>query len=66
LAFDNSLSADKAIRPGASGGIVVDSKTQQIVGILNAISMNGEIPGPVGSCSYDDRAPFTWSKAWST
>ena len=42
LAFDYSLSADKAIRPGASGGIVVDSKTQQIVGILNAIAMNGE------------------------
>jgi len=42
LAFDYSLSADKAIRPGASGGIVVDSKTQQIVGILNAIARNGE------------------------
>jgi hypothetical protein len=42
LAFDYSLSADKAIRPGASGGIVVDSKTQQIVGILNSIAMNGE------------------------
>jgi hypothetical protein len=42
LAFDYSLSADKAILPGASGGIVVDSKTQQIVGILNAIGRNGE------------------------
>ena len=42
LAFDYSLSADKAIRPGASGGIVVDSKTQQIVGIVNSIAMNGE------------------------
>lgn len=42
LAFDYSLSADKAIRPGASGGIVVDSKTQQIVGILNSIAMNGK------------------------
>jgi len=42
LAFDYSLSADKAIRPGASGGIVVDSKTQQIVGILNEIATNGE------------------------
>src|SRR5208337_2477654 len=38
LAFDYSLSAHKAILPGASGGIVVDSKTQQIVGILNAIA----------------------------
>ena len=42
LAFDYGLSAHKAILPGASGGIVVDSKTQQIVGILNEIAMNGE------------------------
>ncbi len=42
LAFDYNLSADNAIRPGASGGIVVDSKTQQIVGILNGIERNGE------------------------
>jgi hypothetical protein len=42
LAFDYSLSANKAILPGASGGIVVDSKTQQIVGILNEIERNGE------------------------
>ena len=42
LAFDYSLSADKTIHPGASGGIVVDSKTQQIVGILNGIERNGE------------------------
>jgi hypothetical protein len=42
LAFDYSLSANKAIRPGASGGIVVDSKTQQIVGILNAIASDGQ------------------------
>jgi hypothetical protein len=42
LAFDYSLSAGKAIRPGASGGIVVDRKTQQIVGILNAIAQSGE------------------------
>lgn len=31
LAFD----CDKAIHPGASGGVVVDKRTQQIVGILN-------------------------------
>jgi hypothetical protein len=43
LAFDYSLSAGKAIRPGASGGIIVDSKTQQIVGILNSIANNGEL-----------------------
>jgi hypothetical protein len=42
LAFDYRLSATKAIRPGASGGIVVDSKTQQIVGILSAIASDGE------------------------
>ncbi|MHB8501426.1 MAG: S1 family peptidase [Candidatus Acidiferrales bacterium] len=42
LAFDYSLSSGKAIRPGASGGIVVDSKTQKIVGILSAIARNGE------------------------
>jgi hypothetical protein len=42
LAFAYSMSADNAIRPGASGGIVVDSKTGQIVGILNAIARNGE------------------------
>ena len=43
LSFDYSLSGDKAIRPGASGGIVVDSKTQQIVGILNSIGTNAEL-----------------------
>jgi hypothetical protein len=37
------LSAGKAIRPGASGGIVVDSKTLRIVGILNGISESGEL-----------------------
>ena len=41
LAF-GYMSADKTIRPGASGGIVIDSKTQQIVGILNSIATNGE------------------------
>jgi hypothetical protein len=34
LAFDYQLSADKP-RGGASGGIVVDKKTQKVVGILN-------------------------------
>jgi hypothetical protein len=42
LAFEYSLSAGKAIQPGASGGIVVDSKSQRIVGILNAIAKDGE------------------------
>jgi len=42
LAFDYSLSANKAIRPGASGGIVVDRETHKIVGVLNAIAMDAE------------------------
>jgi len=42
LAFDYNLSAGKSIQPGASGGIVVDSRTQQIVGILNEIDRNGK------------------------
>jgi Trypsin len=42
LSFDYSLSGDKAICPGASGGVVVDSKTQQIVGILEGIARDGE------------------------
>jgi len=37
FAFDYDASSDRTLRPGASGGIVVDSKTQQIVGVLNAI-----------------------------
>ena len=42
LAFDYTSSAGKAIRPGASGGIVVDAKTQQIVGVLSGIGKSGE------------------------
>lgn len=42
LAFDYTLSADEAIRPGASGGIVVDSTTQEIVGILAGTASDGE------------------------
>jgi len=42
LAFDYSFSEGKAIRPGVSGGIVVDRETQKIVGILNGIARNGE------------------------
>jgi hypothetical protein len=42
LAFDYALNANRAIRPGASGGIVVDTKSQQIVGILNGIAKNGD------------------------
>ncbi len=39
LAFDYD---GKAIRGGASGGLVVDSKTQQIVGVLSGVARNGE------------------------
>lgn len=42
LIFDYELSGGRAVRPGASGGIVVDSKTQQIVGVLNGIEGSGE------------------------
>ncbi len=42
LAFPYSLSAGKAIRPGASGGLVVDGKTRRIVGILNGVALDGE------------------------
>jgi len=42
LAFDYGLSEGKKIMPGASGGIVVDNATQQIVGVLNALATNGE------------------------
>src|SRR5260370_6938141 len=46
LSFDYSLSADKTIHPGASGGIVVDAKNHHIVGILNAIARTGELTRP--------------------
>lgn len=42
LAFDYTKSGDKTIRGGASGGIVVETKTQQIVGILNGVAENAE------------------------
>lgn len=42
LAFEYSDSNGKIIRPGASGGIVVDRRSQQIVGTIAAIAKNGE------------------------
>lgn len=42
LAFDYSFSGGKAVRPGASGGLVVDAKTQQVVGVLNGVARDGE------------------------
>jgi hypothetical protein len=41
LAFDY-VSDGRGIRPGASGGIVVDRKTGQIVGVLNAAEPSGK------------------------
>jgi hypothetical protein len=42
LAFDYEASDGRTLRPGTSGGIVVDSKTQQIVGVLRAIERSGQ------------------------
>lgn len=42
LAFDYVLSNGKRIRAGASGGLIVDSKTRQIIGILNGVAANRE------------------------
>lgn len=42
LAFDYDASDSRTLRPGASGGIVVDSKTQQIAGVLSAIERSGK------------------------
>jgi hypothetical protein len=42
LSFDYSLNGDKALKPGVSGGIVVDSRSRQIVGVLSAIERHGE------------------------
>jgi hypothetical protein len=42
LAFDYDLSGSQEIAPGTSGGIVVDSETRKIVGILNAIDETGK------------------------
>jgi hypothetical protein len=38
LAFSYDLADGKAIRPGASGGIVVNSETQRIAGVLSSIA----------------------------
>jgi len=38
LAFGYKPNEDRSIRPGASGGIVVDRKTQRVVGILNGVA----------------------------
>lgn len=42
LAFDYGPLSGKVIRPGASGGLVVDSKTQQVVGILSGVAIDGD------------------------
>jgi len=40
LAFDYSSDSGNAIRPGASGGVVVDAQNHRIVGVLNGIDEN--------------------------
>jgi hypothetical protein len=42
LAFSYSLSSGEAIRPGSSGGIVIDGNTHQIVGVLNGVDRDDE------------------------
>lgn len=42
LAFDYSPSGGETIRAGSSGGLVVDSKSQQVVGILSGVAGDGE------------------------
>lgn len=42
LAFDYSPSNGIAIGPGASGGLVIDNKSQQVVGILSGVARDGE------------------------
>lgn len=37
LAFDYAATSRAAIRPGASGGLIVDARTHQIVGILSGV-----------------------------
>src|SRR6266487_5486870 len=50
LAFDYQLSGDKPIRVrGASGGIVVDRKTEKIVGILSETTEASALAVPVQS-----------------
>lgn len=42
LAFDYSPSNGNSVRAGASGGLVLDSKSQQIVGILSGVAKDRE------------------------
>lgn len=39
LAFEYSFADGRPIRPGASGGLVVDGKTQEIVGVLSRVGL---------------------------
>ncbi|MGH9736212.1 MAG: S1 family peptidase [Candidatus Acidiferrales bacterium] len=43
LAFDYAPDGHKVIRPGASGGIVIDSSTGKIVGILDGLDRRGRM-----------------------
>src|SRR5216683_4963773 len=69
LAFDYQLSADKPIRiRGASGGIVVDRKTQRIVGILSGTTETMALAVPVQTLAdFVSRAqPFLAQRLFPT
>lgn len=59
LAFAYEPSAGRTLRPGASGGIVVDSKTRQIVGVLNSVARAGQ--AVAGAVSIDSLQQFVAS-----
>src|SRR6266852_5618096 len=69
LAFDYQLSADKPIRiRGASGGIVVDRKTERIVGILSGTTETMALAVPVQTLAdFVSRAqPFLAKRLFPT
>src|SRR6266851_2193487 len=69
LAFDYQLSADKPIRiRGASGGIVVDRKTERIVGILSGTTETMALAVPVQTLAdFVSRAqPFLAQRLFPT
>ena len=69
LAFDYQLSADKPIRiRGASGGIVVDRKTERIVGILSETNETTALAVPVQTLAdfVSQTQPFLAQKLFPT
>ncbi len=68
LAFDYQLSADKPIRGGASGGIVVDRKSEKIVGILSGTAESMALAVPVQTLAdfVSQAQPFLAQKLFPT